>query len=90
MQNFPFLFLGQKEARNNVSLCSRYKRNYFTIKKIANFQKAKNDNFPKGLTHDLWQKNSKFSFTFFYGKMGLEIMFYDVLDKKETILEQKK
>ena len=33
MQNFPFLFLGQNEVRNNVSLCSRYKRNYFTIEK---------------------------------------------------------
>ena len=37
----------------------------------------------------IFDKKFKIFFYFFYGKMGLEIMFYDVLDKKETILEQK-
>ena len=29
---FSFSLLGENEPRNNVSLCARYKRNYFTIK----------------------------------------------------------
>ena len=37
----------------------------------------------------IFDKISKFSFTFLRGKMRLEIMFHDVLDKKETILQQK-
>ena len=53
---------------------------------MTTFQKAKNDNFAKGLTHDLSQKIQNF-FSFFGGKMSREIMFHDVLDKKETILQ---
>ena len=40
------------------------KKKLFYSKKITIFQKAKNDIFPKRVTQDLCQKNSKFSFTF--------------------------
>ena len=35
------------------------------------------------------KKMQNFPFFFVGGKMSLEIMFHDVLDKKETILQQK-
>ena len=50
---------------------------------MPTFQKAKNANFAKGLTHDFSQKIQNF-FYFFGGKMSQEIMFHDVLDKKRN------
>ena len=64
------------------------KKKLFTTIKMTTFQKAKNANFAKGLTHDFSQKIQNFFF-FFGGKMSQEIMFHDVLDKKETILQKK-
>ena len=37
----------------------------------------------------IFVEKSKFSFTFFQGKMSLEIMFHDVLDKKDILLDNK-
>ena len=53
---------------------------------MKTFQKAKNDNFPKGLTHDFCQKMQNF-LLLFLGQNEPRNMFHDVLDKKETILE---
>ena len=68
IQNFPFSFFGPNEPRNNVSRCSREKGNYNRVKKKTTFQKANTGNFAKGLAHDFWQKDGKFSFTFFRAK----------------------
>ena len=51
------------------------------------FLQGQNWQFCKGVNPWFLSKNAKFSFFFFEGKMSQEIMFHDVLDKKETILE---
>ena len=48
MENFVLLFLGQNEARNNVSRCFRYKRNYFRVKS-NNFLEGQKSHFSKGV-----------------------------------------
>ena len=44
---------------------------------MGTFHKAKNRNFPKGLTHDLGQKIQIFLYLFF-AKISLNIEFLDV------------
>ena len=64
MENFVLLFLGQNEARNNVSPCFTWKRNYFRVKKKTTFQKANTGNFAKGLAHAFCQKMQNFLLLF--------------------------
>ena len=56
--------------------------------KIGSFHKAKNRNFPKGLTHDLGQKNSK-KFVFAFSQNTLKKQFLYVINKTETFLDRK-
>ena len=57
--------------------------------KNNNFSEGQNWQFCKGVSPWFFSKNAKFSFTFFKGKVSLEITFHDVLDKKETVLDYK-
>ena len=66
-----------------------YKNDNFSKgQKKKTFQKAKNDNFANGLTHDFNQNIQNFFF-FFGGKMSRNIMFHDVLDKKNYFTIKK-
>ena len=65
------------------------KKKLFPTIKITTFQKAKKRIVPKGLTHEFSKKNSQIFFYFFWVKIGVEIMFHYVLDKKETIYHYK-
>ena len=47
-------------------------------------------NFPKGLTHDFGQKLKLSSWFVFLLKIGPQMMFGYVLDRKEVFLEDKK
>ena len=53
------------------------------------FQSPKNGIFPKGLTHAFGQK-MHFLINLFSVKIRLEIMFNNVLDRKETFFGHKK
>ena len=64
MENFLFLFLGQNEARNNVSRSFRYKRNYFRGKKVTTCQNAKTGHLAKGLAHAFCEKIQNFLLLF--------------------------
>ena len=55
---------------------------------MLTFHKAKNRNFPKGLTHDFGQKNFK-TLIFAFSQNTLKIEFLHVLNKTETVLDLK-
>ena len=57
-------------------------------KKIC-FIQSKNQNFPKGLTHDFGQK-FELSLLFVFIKNRTSNDVWDVLDKKEALLDYKK
>ena len=63
------------------------KKHFFLYKK-KNFQRPQNRLFPKGLTHAFDQKVQYFLY-FFSVKMGLEIRFNNVPDRKETFFWYK-
>ena len=60
----------------------------FYATKIGTFHKAKNRNFPKGLTHDFGHKNSQ-KFVFAFPQNTIKKEFLYVLHKTETILDRK-
>ena len=63
MQNFLLLFLNKMSLEIMFHYVLDKKKKLFRVKK--KFYRAKNRNFPKGLTHDFCQKNSKIFFYFF-------------------------
>ena len=65
------------------------KETFLGHKKNVIFQSSKNLIFPKGLTHAFCQK-MQFFFQLFSVKVRLEIMFNNVLERKETFFGHKK
>ena len=63
---------------------SKEKKAFYTINKYV-LCSRKMGYFPNGLTHDLGQK-LELSSLFFLLNIGQEIMFGDVLDRKEAFL----
>ena len=47
------------------------------------------DIFPKGLTHGFCPKMAIFPISFLLGNIGLENVFYDILEKKKAFLGYK-
>ena len=64
------------------------KETFFGHKNVI-FQSPKNRIFPKGLTHAFGQK-MYFFLDLFSDKIRLEIMFNNVLERKETFFGHKK
>ena len=64
------------------------RKNSFLGNKNKKFKKSKNWHFPKGLTHGFAQKLDIFP-SFFLGNIGKEIVFYDILDRKNALLGNK-
>ena len=69
-------------------MCEIEKKPFFGPKKVI-FQSPKNRIFPKGLTHAFGQK-MYFCLELFSDKIRLEIMFNNVLERKETFFGPKK
>ena len=65
------------------------KETFCSHEKNSIFQSPKNRIFPKGLTHAFGQK-MHFLINLFSVKIRLEIMFNNVLDRKETFFGHKK
>ena len=57
--------------------------------KTRSSKSQKIDTFPKRLTHGFGQKMAIFQ-TSFLGKIGQENVFYDILERKNVFLAQKK
>ena len=56
--------------------------------KTKSWESGKTDIFPKGLTHSFGSKLAIFP-TFFFGIIGQENVFYDILERKNAFLNYK-
>ena len=63
--------------------------NAFLGFKNKNFEKQKRDIFRKGLTHGFGPKMAFFRSSFFVGNIGKEIVFYDILERKNAFIGYK-
>ena len=66
------------------------RKNAFLGYKIKKFKKSKNCHFSKGVNQWFWSKNGHFSSFFFFGKIGQENVFYDILERENVFLGYKK
>ena len=55
-----------------------------TFKKVQEIE-----NFPKGLVHGFWPKNSHFSQWWFLAKSSEERTFFDIRNRKKSFLHEK-
>ena len=65
-------------------------KNSFLGYKNKKFKKSKNWHFSKGVNSWFWSKNGYFCKLFFLGNIGQDIVFYDILQRKNSFLGFKK
>ena len=89
MASFPLFFF--RQYRPGKCLLR-----YYTRKKLLSRQQKqelqmvpKIDVFPKGLIHGFNQKMAIFPNFFFLGNIGLENVFYNILERKDDFLDYK-
>ena len=85
---FNFSFLGNI-GQENVFYDILKRKNAFLGYKNNKFRKSKNCHFFKEVDPWFWSKNDHFSNFFFFGKIGHENVFYDILERKNTFLGYK-
>ena len=83
--NFVFGNIGQE----NVFYDILERKNVFLGYKNKKFKKSKIWHFSKGVNPWLWSKNGHFSNFFFFGNIGKENVFYDILERKSVFLGYK-
>ena len=90
VQKCPFfqLFLGNIR-QEHVFYDILKGENAFLGYKNKKFNKQKTDIFRKGLTHGFGPKMAIFPISFFLGNIGKEIVFYDILERKNAFLGYK-
>ena len=76
---FFFCNIGQE----NIFYDILERKNDFLGYKNKKFNKLKNWHFPKWVNPWFWSKNGHFSNIFFLGNIGLENIFYDILEQKK-------
>ena len=84
----PFFFLGNI-GQENVFYDILKRKNTFLSYKNKKFKKSKNWHFSKGVNPWFWSKNGHFSNFFFFGNIGQENVFYDILEQKNAFLGNK-
>ena len=83
---FPtFFFLGII-GQENVFEDIPERKNAFLGYKKKKFKQSKNGHFSKRVNPWFWSKNCHFSDFFFLGNIGLENVFYDILERKNAFL----
>ena len=80
-----FFFLGNI-GKQNVFCDILERKNAFEGNKNKNVTKSKNWQFSKGVNPCLWSENGHFSNFFFFGNIGKENVFYDILERKNAFL----
>ena len=83
-----FFFQPIQARKMSCMIFQNEKTPFWAIKRRSSISR-KIDIFPKGLTHGFGPKMSIFP-TFFWCNIGLENVFYDILEKKNAFLEYKK
>ena len=86
VQKWPlFLFFLGNIGEENVFNDILQRQNDFLGYKNKNFKGRKIDIFPKGLTDVLCPKMAIFPTFFFLGNIGMENVFYDILQRKNVL-----
>ena len=80
-----FFFLGNI-GQENVFYDILEPKNTFLDYKNTKFKKSRNWHFSKGVNQCFWSKNGHYS-NFFFGNIGQENVFYDILEPKNTFLD---
>ena len=91
VQKWPFiqlLFLGNI-GQENVSYYILELKKAFVGYKKKKFKKSKNGHFSKGVNPWFWCKNWHFSNFSFLGNIGLENVFYGILERENAFLGYK-
>ena len=86
---FHYFFFWAIQARKMSFTIFQNEETSFQAIKTRSLKRRKIDIFSKGLTHGFWSKNGHLSNFFFLGNTGKENVFYDILELKNTFLEQK-
>ena len=82
-----FFFFGNI-GEENVFYDNLERINAFLERKNKKFKKSKNWHFSKGVNPRFWSKNGHFP-TFFFGNIGQENVFYDILEQINAFLGYK-
>ena len=87
-KKWPFfqLFFQAIQARKTLFTIFQNKNTIFYAIKTRSSKIRKIKTFPKGLTHAVSPKNGHFSNFFFFGNIGQENVFYDILERKKKRL----
>ena len=86
VQKWPFLqlfFFFGNIGQENIFYDILERKNDFLGYKNKKFNKLKNWHFSKWVNPWFWSKNGHFSNIFFLGNIGLENIFYDILEQKK-------
>ena len=83
-----FLFLGNIR-QENVFYDILERKNAFLGYKNKKFKESKYWDFSKGLTHGFGPKMANFPTFFFSGNIGLEDVFYDILERENAFVGYK-
>ena len=91
VQKWPIfqLFFVSSIDQENVFYDTLKRKNAFLVYKNKNFKKSKTWHFSKGVDRWFWSKNGHFS-DFFLAYICQENVFYDILERKNAFLGQKK
>ena len=85
---YQLFFFRQYRPRKYVLRYSRTKKRLSRLSRTRSSKSRKFDIFPKGLTHGFGPKIAIFP-SFFLGNIGLENVFYDILQRKNAFLGYK-
>ena len=86
---FPTFLLGNI-GQENVFYDVLHRKNAFKAYRNKKFQKSKNWHFSKKVHPLVWSKIGHFSNLFFWDNIGRENVFYDILERKNAFVANKK
>ena len=91
VQKWPFfhLFFLGNTGQENVFYDILERKNAFLGYKKKKLKKSKNWHFCKAVNQWFWSKNGHFSNFIFFGNMGKENVFYDILKRNNAFLGYK-
>ena len=92
VQNWPFsnFFFLDIICQENVFYDILDQKTVFLGHKNKKFKKSKNWQFFKGVSLWFWSKNGLFSNFFFWGNIGQEHLFYDIVHPENAFVAYKK